>query len=249
LKPLEVRRLTQKLPESRPFNYFPVGGTPGLLLRVAKTGACYWVLRIAIGQKTTNTGKKASRRRDIGLGSYPELSLKAARDLAGVKRSQVRDGIDPVEERRSANKALKTNAAQLMSFADAVALAREMKSIGEDKAGKAWTYKLETYAIPIFGHIPITKIEKDHIAEVLLPIWTIKTRIAKDVRKLIEDVLDRAFAARNINRNNPARWDKLLRQRVPKETKKGRISPPFPFPWLTHSWWSFEHGRTLQPGR
>lgn len=119
--------------------------------------------------------------------------------------------------------------AKLMSFADAVALAREMESIGEDKAGKAWTYKLETYAIPILGHIPITKIEKDHIAEVLLPIWTIKTRTAKDVRKLIEDVLERAFAARNINRNNPARWDKLLKQRLPKETKKGTNFPALLF--------------------
>lgn len=229
LKPLEVQRLTRRLPESRPFNYFPVGGTPGLLLRVAKTGACYWVLRIAIGQKTTNSGKQAPRRRDIGLGSYPEISLKAARELAGVKRSQVRDGIDPVEARKEARTALQASAAQLMSFADAVALARELESIGEDKAGKAWTYKLETYAIPTLGHMPITTIQREHIAEVLLPIWTTKTRTAKDVRKLIEDVLNRAFATKNINRNNPARWDKLLKQRLPRETKKGSNFPALPF--------------------
>ncbi len=229
LKPLEVQRLTRRLPESRPFNYFPVGGTPGLLLRVAKTGACYWVLRIAIGQKTTNSGKQAPRRRDIGLGSYPEISLKAARDLAGVKRSQVRDGIDPVEARKEARTALQASAAQLMSFADAVALARELESIGEDKAGKAWTYKLETYAIPTLGHMPITTIQREHIAEVLLPIWASKTRTAKDVRKLIEDVLNRAFATKNINRNNPARWDKLLKQRLPRETKKGSNFPALPF--------------------
>lgn len=229
LKPLEVQRLTRRLPESRPFNYFPVGGTPGLLLRVAKTGACYWVLRIAIGQKTTNSGKQAARRRDIGLGSYPEISLKAARDLAGVKRSQVRDGIDPIEARKEARTALQASAAQLMSFADAVALARELESIGEDKAGKAWTYKLETYAIPTLGHMPITTIQREHIAEVLLPIWTTKTRTAKDVRKLIEDVLNRAFATKNINRNNPARWDKPLKQRLPRETKKGSNFPALPF--------------------
>jgi len=137
LTPLDVRRLARKLPESRPFNYFPVGGTPGLLFRVAKTGACYWVLRIAIGQKTTNTGKQAPRRRDIGLGAYPELSLKAARGLARGKRSQVREGIDPVEARGAAKKALKTSAAQSISFADAGALARGPESVGEaaDTAG------------------------------------------------------------------------------------------------------------------
>jgi hypothetical protein len=107
--------------------------------------------------------------------------------------------------------------------------ASELESIGEDKAGKAGTYKLETYAIPILGHMPITTIQRDHVAEVLLPIWTTKTRTDKDVRKLIEDVLNRAFATKNINRNNPARWDKLLRQRLPGETKKGANFPTLPF--------------------
>ena len=51
-----------------------------------------------------------------------------------------------------------------MSFADAVALAGQLESIGEDKAGKAWTYKLQTYAIPVLGHMPITTIQRDHIA-------------------------------------------------------------------------------------
>jgi len=130
-----------------------------------------------------------------------------------------------------------------MSFADAVALARELGSIGEDKAGKAWTYTLATYAIPILGHMPISKIQWDHIAEVLQPIWTTKTRTAKDVRKLIEDVLNRAFAARNINRNNPARWDKLLRQRLPRETKKGSNFPALPFT-LTNAFLSELRKRT-----
>ena len=182
-------------------------------------------------------------RWDIGLGSYPETSLKSARDLAGVKRRQVRNGIDPVEARKEARDALQASAAQLMSFADAVALARELGSIGEDKAGKAWTYTLATYAIPILGHMPISKIQWDHIAEVLQPIWTTKTRTAKDVRKLIEDVLNRPFAARNINRNNPDRRDKRLRQRPPRETKKGSNFPALPFT-LTNAFLSELRKRT-----
>ncbi len=229
LKPLEVQRLAQSLPKTRPFNYSPVGGVPGLLLRVAKSGACYWVLRVTVGQKITKSGKKTPWRRDVGLGAYPEISLKVARELASAKRNQVREGIDPVEARREAKAELQANAAQLMSFTDAVTLAKELESIGDDKAGKAWTYKLETYAIPTLGHLPVAKIERDHIVEVLLPIWTTKTRTAKDVRKLIEDVMDRAYAAKNIGRHNPARWDKLLKQRLPKETKKGTNFPALPF--------------------
>ena len=102
LSAIEVQRLAREPPDTRPFNYFPVGGTPGLLLRVAKSGASYWVLRISTGTKITTTGKKAPRRRDIGLGAYPEISLKRAREDAFSKRRVVRDGMDPVEIKRKA---------------------------------------------------------------------------------------------------------------------------------------------------
>ena len=104
LKPLELQRLTRKLPESRPFNYFPVGGAPGLLLRVAKTGACYWVLRIAIGQKTANTGRKTPRRRDIRSGLLPR---SLAQSSPGPRLGQAQPGagqIKPVEVRKEAGR-------------------------------------------------------------------------------------------------------------------------------------------------
>ena len=50
----------------------PVGGVPGLLLRVTDTGHRGWVLRVTVG----------GSRRDMGLGSYPAVSLAEARDKA-----------------------------------------------------------------------------------------------------------------------------------------------------------------------
>lgn len=67
-----------------------VGGVPGLLLRVSKTGMRYWTLRIMVG----------GRRRDMGLGRYPDVTVDAARKAAAKYRDQVKRGMDPIEERR-----------------------------------------------------------------------------------------------------------------------------------------------------
>ena len=62
----------------------------GLLLRVEPSGAKRWVLR------TTVNG----RRRDIGLGSAREVTLREARDEATALRKLARSGQDPVAHRR-----------------------------------------------------------------------------------------------------------------------------------------------------
>jgi Arm DNA-binding domain len=54
--------------------YFSDGGN--LYFRVAPSGARGWIFRFAI----------AGRTRDMGLGSYPEISLAAARELAEKSR-------------------------------------------------------------------------------------------------------------------------------------------------------------------
>ena len=61
----------------------------GLILQVSATGARSWILR------TTIQGK----RRDMGLGGYPETSLKEAREDARRYRKIARDGGDPFIER------------------------------------------------------------------------------------------------------------------------------------------------------
>lgn len=59
----------------------------GLVLNVATSGRRTWFFRYQID----------GRRRDLGLGSADDVSLKAARDRAAEARLQVRKGIDPLE--------------------------------------------------------------------------------------------------------------------------------------------------------
>ena len=72
------------------------GDGEGLYLNVAASGTKSWVQRIVINEK----------RRDIGLGSYPAVSLAQARSLAAGNRSAVAEGRDPLAEKREAKECL-----------------------------------------------------------------------------------------------------------------------------------------------
>jgi len=61
----------------------------GLRLVVKPTGRKSWLLRFQL----------AGRRREMGLGSFPEVSLKKARQDASAKHSKLSDGIDPLATR------------------------------------------------------------------------------------------------------------------------------------------------------
>ena len=63
----------------------------GLHLFITKAGRKSWVLRITVD----------GRRRDIGLGGYPSVSLAQAREKAATHRAAVADGRDPLAEKRA----------------------------------------------------------------------------------------------------------------------------------------------------
>ncbi|MGD8913372.1 MAG: site-specific integrase [Candidatus Thiodiazotropha sp.] len=62
----------------------------GLRLVVSKSGAKKWVLRFTINDN----------RREMGLGSSPDVGLGGAREDASKYRKQAKKGIDLIEERR-----------------------------------------------------------------------------------------------------------------------------------------------------
>jgi hypothetical protein len=65
-----------------PSLYF-VGAVPGLALQVKTGSARSWILRLVIGNK----------RRDMGLGAYPSVSLAHARQKASEARELVRQAL------------------------------------------------------------------------------------------------------------------------------------------------------------
>jgi hypothetical protein len=99
LAPVTVGKLTAP-------GHHSVGGIPGLYLYVQDTGARSWVLRVMVG----------SKRRHIGLGSFPAVTLAQARTKAREAREAIAKGQDPIAERAQARAALKAAQATAKTF-------------------------------------------------------------------------------------------------------------------------------------
>ena len=187
LEHIQVKRLTAP-------GFHAVGGVAGLHLRVSDSGARSWIVRLLVGR----------RRRDIGLGGFPDVTLAQARDRAREARAKVREGIDPIEARRAALTALRGT----LTFDEAAERLIEAKAPEWKNAKHAaqWAATLKTYASPIIGKLPVDKIELAHIVDVLTPIWREKTETATRLRSRIEAVLSWATASGYRSGENPARW-------------------------------------------
>jgi integrase len=209
LKPLQVGRLTT-------VGLHRVGVVPGLALQVMPSGARSWVLRVVVG----------SKRREIGLGSYPAVTLEAARDKARVLRGMVRDGRDPIDEARAAQSALKASQASARTFRQCAEEYIKENEAGwkNAKHGQQWKNTLETYAYPVLGGLLVRDVQKTHVLEVLRPIWTTKTETASRLRSRIELVLSYAMqVGYRPEVPNPARWRGGLDEILPAPGRVAKV--------------------------
>jgi hypothetical protein len=210
---LEVKRLRH--PGQSGNAVFFVGGVPGLMLQVTPTGGRTWLLRTMVG----------ARRREIGLGGYPEVSLADARDRARGARETIRGGVDPVEERKAARSALAAAQRRGLTFSAAVErfLPTRLEEFSNPKHRAQWRSTLDTYAKPTLGDMLVQDIEVVHVLGVLEPIWLTKTETANRVRTRIEAILSWATVAGHRKGENPARWKDNLAALLPKQGKVARV--------------------------
>ena len=208
LSALEVQRL--KTP-----GLHAVGVVAGLYLQVLPSGARSWVLRVTIGGK----------RRDMGLGGYPGVTLAGARDQARAARETIEQGIDPIATRSTAKSILAATRGSAITFKEAAERFIEAKS-GEWKNAKhhqQWTNTLETYADPVIGSMQMRDIALPHIIKILDPIWTTKTETASRVRSRLEAVLDWATVRGYRHGDNPVRWKGHLDKILAKPGKVAKV--------------------------
>lgn len=193
-----------------------VGGVSGLALQVTATGARTWILRTVIGGK----------RREMGLGGYPDVPLAEARDKArAAKRAIKEDGIDPIEQRKAARSKLKAELAKAITFKEAATkyIATHEHGWKNAKHAAQWTSTLETYAYPKIGNLHVRDVDDAHVMEILTPIWTAKTETASRLRGRIEKVLDWAIASKYRDGPNPARWKGNLDVRLAQPSKVAKV--------------------------
>ena len=206
LGPLAVKGLTSA-------GLHPVGGVAGLMLQVSPTGTRSWLLRVKVGEK----------RREIGLGAFPGVTLALAREKGQATRDDITKGIDPVAQRAAARQTIveqqQEEKALEWTFKRCAEAYIKAKKPGwrNAKHGTQWVNTLTTYAYPAIGDVLVRHVSVAQVIGIIEPIWTTKNETASRVRNRIELVLDWATARKLRTGDNPARWkghlDKLLADR------------------------------------
>lgn len=212
LAPLAVAKITA------PGLHF-VGGVQGLALQVWASGGRSWVLRVPIGGK----------RREMGLGPYPEVTLAKAHSAAREAREKIRRGIDPIAERAKAQSALRAAAVAALTFDECAAAYVKAHEAGwrNVKHAQQWRNTLKQYASPVFGGLLVRDVAVPQVLQALEPIWTEKNETAVRLRGRIELVLDWATARGLREGSNPARWRGHLDKLLPRPSKvNGREHHP-----------------------
>lgn len=217
LSALEVKRLEyphdEKVAKGNkllPF-YKPVGGVAGLHLQLTPGEGKSWVFRYAVEAGADQQGKKKYKRRSLGLGSYPEVSLAEARDRAREAKAAIREGRDPIKERRAARAALAAEVAKL-TFAKAVDGwdHDHPNKFGSDKHRQIWLASVR--GVVGLQQMQVDQIEQEDIWRFLEPIAERTPDTARRIRGRIEEVLDWAEDERQREGPNPAATGWLKRK-------------------------------------
>ncbi len=166
-----INRLSAQKVRTAPPGFYCDG--QGLNLRIDPSGARRWVQRLVIRGKP----------RTLGLGGYPLVSLKEAREKALANRKLARVGGDPLAEKRKAQ--------GIPTFAEAATKVIDLhrSSWSSTRSAAQWQASLRDYVLPQIGTRQVDQITTAEVMEVLLPIWSAKPETARRVRQRISTIM------------------------------------------------------------
>ena len=141
------------------------GPSSTLYLNIAPGGSKSWVQRLVVARK----------RRDIGLGGFPLVTLAEAREQAFENRRLARRGGDPLAHKRRA---------RTPTFAEAARKTYEANRPRwrSAKTARNWLRQLERHAFPVLADLAVDGIGREDVLRVLTPIWTRHPDIARKLR-------------------------------------------------------------------
>ncbi|SED20219.1 Integrase [Rhizobiales bacterium GAS191] len=180
-----------------------------------------WILRFV----SPVTGK----RRDMGLGTYPEVGIADARRRGMEARQMIGGGKDPIEE-READRAARAALAGAMTFEQAARQVHQGMKPGwkNPKHADQWINTLRDYAFPTIGKKKVADLAPTDFAEVLRPIWLAKPETASRVKQRCDTVMKWCWARELIKGNPVDVVDHLLPQ---QPGKRERTTHQPSMPW------------------
>ena len=186
--------------------------TQGLNLQIKSGGGKYWTFRYLYQGK----------RHDLGLGTYPAVSLKEARSRTINARNKLNQGQRPDATWKPkpsvAETKVRDDRAVFSEFAKGCIDSKKAEWRNE-KHGAQWYATIEQYADPVIGHKQLNEIDTDDILKILNPIWHTKTVTASRLRGRIEWVLASATTRKLRSGMNTATWRGHLETILPKPNK------------------------------
>ena len=186
----------------------------GLMLRVHPSGGKNWVLRLTIGGK----------RRNFGLGGYPEVSLREAREHAAEMRDLAQHGLDPREHIRE-QRALE---AAISTFGEAAESVIELRAPtwANDKHATRWRAIMRLHVPPALRKKRVDSVTTADVLDVLMPLWNDKREMATRVRQRMTTIFDFAIAA-GWRSDNPCNG--ALNAALPRRPRQRRHYPALPY--------------------
>lgn len=159
------------------------GDGGGLWIRKHPNGKASWIFRYRLH----------NRPRQMGLGSFPAVSLAAARKERNKWSECVAHGKDPQLEKELQLSEIRSNLVSLSDVAEDAYKARKMDLKEGGKAGR-WFSPLKLHVLQKIGHLPVSHITQIHIRDALKPIWHVKIDTSRKAINRLNIVLRHAAA-------------------------------------------------------
>ncbi|MEO9384259.1 tyrosine-type recombinase/integrase [Chromobacterium phragmitis] len=196
------------------------GAVVGLCLHPSSIkGHGKWVLRFV----SPVTGK----RRNAGLGTYPQVSIAEAGRVGASMRAQLQQGIDPLDFKLAQEQAA---AKKSLVFQEAAEQVHQelLPSWKNAKHGQQWINTLTEYVFPHIGGLPLDQISPGHIADALRSIWLAKPETAGRVKQRVHAVMAWGWA-HGLCSSNPVDVVHHLLPSQPSKAVRTKHQPAMPW--------------------
>jgi len=185
----------------------------GLYISITSPGTGKWSYRYRIDHKS----------REMGLGTFPEISIVDARQKAEDNRRLVLNKIDPIDDKRKQEVLRKQQNKKFSFIANLYISAKKKEEWRNPKSEQQWRNTITNYAVPYLDKKPLIDINTDDIHELLLPIWSSKTETARRLQQRLFRIFGFAKIKKWYVKDNPALWKGGLQEVMPDPYKIHKV--------------------------